>query len=157
MIKISVLVLCSEVKLGFENNSCYLVRSAVEEGERDGEGQERTGGSGRQHRQRASHPHQTGETSCLPPHTHSLSRAVFDVSALINSEIAHLTSIRARGSPGSSNQIIRRSRGKGCDCHSLHRSFSRPLFFPVFFTSLRPSTSCLSLLSKPLLLLFLSS
>lgn len=39
------------------------------------------------------------------------SLCVFEASALINSEITHLTSIRERGSPGSSNQIIRRRRG----------------------------------------------
>lgn len=99
----------------------FIIWSTVKEGKRHGQGQERSGDSSRQHWQWASHPHQTGETetSCL----FCLCVCVFEASALINSEITHLTSIRAKGSPGSSNQIIRRRRGKGFDCHSLRLSF----------------------------------
>lgn len=103
---------------GDNDGDVGLVWSTVEEGERDRQGEERPGGSSRQHRQRARHPHQTGETSCLL----ALSLSPFDPSALINSKITHLTSIRGRGSPGSSSRIIRRRRGTGFNCHSLRRS-----------------------------------
>lgn len=67
-----------------------------------------------------------------PPQPPPPRACVFDASALINREITHLTSIRARGSPGSSNQIIRRRRGKGFHCHSLRRSLLLPLHASLF-------------------------
>lgn len=101
-----------------------IILSTVEEGQRSRQGQERPGGSSRQHRQRASHPYQTGET--LSP---------FEASALINSEITHLTSIRAKGSPESCNQIIRRRRGKGF-------LFLQPPPVPLFVHFTSPLIGC---------------
>lgn len=123
-----------------------VIWSTVEEGERHRQGQERSGDSSRQHRQRASHPHQTGETSCL----FCLCLCVFDALALIKNKITHLTSIRARGSPGSSNQTIRRRRGKGFHCHSL-------LSLLILCSSTSWLTLPLSKLPPHLSFLFLSS
>lgn len=75
------------------------------------------------------------------------SLCVFEASALINSEITHLTSIRVRGSPGSSNQIIRRRRGT--DSPSLLFLPPLPLFIHSSPASLLPS--------KPLPFLWTSS
>lgn len=125
-----------------------VIWSTVEEGERHRQGQERSGDSSRQHRQRASHPHQTGETETS---YRCVCVCVFDASALIKNEITHLTSIRARGSPGSSNQTVRRRRGKGFHCFSLRRSF---LFFFYCRSSVRPlhgSPSSFKAASSPLL------
>lgn len=62
--------------------------STVEESQRAGQGQERSGESGGQHRQRSCYPHQTGESTAA-------------ASALTSGEITHLTSIRAGSLRGS--------------------------------------------------------
>lgn len=82
---------------------------------------------------------------------------MFDASALINSEITHLTSIRVRGSPGSSNQIIRSRRGKGFHCHSLRRSFLLHLLPSLCSSTSCPSSSPFKASSSPLVSVLLSS
>lgn len=76
--------------------------------------------------------------------------SVFDVLALISSEITHLTSIRVRGSPGSCKRIIRSREAADLPATPPTTPFSQPLFFFLFF--LPPSVQPLqaSLCSKTL-------